>query len=406
MADGGHRRRGFRNAAQPFIHPSLYNQSIRSDKMEIDPSRASLDIDSLKALVVATIFFLDRSPIVFQLFQSVKSWHITTMQAFLKRGASYFTPTSSQTNLALPTEADGPFQKAPCDTIFTKTDPKIDGEECLHDCDSCTIRYPSKFIVDTEDSLYGGPNGWATHLVIATGKSDWVRDVDDEEGSVMQAINKAGIEPDNGVGLYSFCHANRVDNMLMLTMTTAPQDLSVEYPSTIRNRRLLRSYERRSPPSIHRDRESHTVRGPRAHHYTRQPFSNDNNASHPPITRIPYRNTSIRRRRLTTLTNHGAITTAFAPHDSQDSPIPSRRPHPPLQPPHPRCPLRAIRAPPPSRIRAAPSASESLPRSRRQSPWRRRHSFHQSRWWPQVQRQCDHLQTKDSRNRKKSYRTR
>lgn len=30
--------------------------------------------------------------------------------------------------------------------------------------------------------------GWSTHLLIATGKSDWVRDIADEKGSVMEAV--------------------------------------------------------------------------------------------------------------------------------------------------------------------------------------------------------------------------
>jgi len=37
-------------------------------------------------------------------------------------------------------------------------------------------------------------------LIVATGKSDWVRDVEDEVGSVMQAIGKAAVKP-NGVRL-------------------------------------------------------------------------------------------------------------------------------------------------------------------------------------------------------------
>jgi hypothetical protein len=53
--------------------------------------------------------------------------------------------------------------------------------------------------VDQEDELYGHVNGWSTHLLVATGKTDWVRDVADEEGSVMEAIDRGGVLPGNGV---------------------------------------------------------------------------------------------------------------------------------------------------------------------------------------------------------------
>lgn len=43
--------------------------------------------------------------------------------------------------------------------------------------------------------------GWDTHLVVATGKTDWVRDVADEVGSVMEAVGKLeeAKKPSNGV---------------------------------------------------------------------------------------------------------------------------------------------------------------------------------------------------------------
>lgn len=58
--------------------------------------------------------------------------------------------------------------------------------------------------MDQEDELYGHVNGWATHLLVATGKTDWVRDVADEEGSVMEAVEKGGVLPGNGVSCSSF----------------------------------------------------------------------------------------------------------------------------------------------------------------------------------------------------------
>ncbi|KAL6247612.1 hypothetical protein RBB50_005958 [Rhinocladiella similis] len=82
--------------------------------------------------------------------------------------------------------------------LFPATQPDVDGEECLRDCDSCTTHYPKKFSVDESDKLYGHVKGWNTHLVVGTGQSDWVRDVTDIKHSVMHAVGKAGIERENG----------------------------------------------------------------------------------------------------------------------------------------------------------------------------------------------------------------
>ncbi|PNY23341.1 acyltransferase [Tolypocladium capitatum] len=81
--------------------------------------------------------------------------------------------------------------------LFAKTDPAADGDECLRDCDSCSVRYPRGFKIDEEDVLYGHVKGWSTHMVVGTGKADWVRDVGDEKGSVMEAVDRAD-GPKNG----------------------------------------------------------------------------------------------------------------------------------------------------------------------------------------------------------------
>jgi hypothetical protein len=112
--------------------------------------------------------------------------------ASLLRNLSYrFTPTPSSD-----------FNKAKTeDSLFTKTDPAVDGDACLTDCESCHIQYPRKFgEIDEDDKLYGNIAGWNTHVIVATGKTDWVRDVGDEKGSVMEAVAKAD-EPTNGVSL-------------------------------------------------------------------------------------------------------------------------------------------------------------------------------------------------------------
>jgi hypothetical protein len=112
-----------------------------------------------------------------------------TKMSSLLRGLSYrFTPTPSSDFTKAKTE----------DLLFTKTDPAVDGDDCLHDCESCSIKYSRKFEIDQDDKLYGNIAGWNTHLIVATGKTDWVRDVADEKGSVMEAVAKAE-EPTNGV---------------------------------------------------------------------------------------------------------------------------------------------------------------------------------------------------------------
>ncbi|KAL8667984.1 MAG: hypothetical protein Q9168_007149 [Polycauliona sp. 1 TL-2023] len=118
-----------------------------------------------------------------------------TFASALKRGRAFLTPTSS--SQTVPTLNNG-FSKAPEELLFPKVDPAVDGEDCDRDCESCSIRYPAKFSIDEDDKLYGHVNAWATHMLVATGKTDWVRDVSDEKGSVMQAVRDCGVEPSNG----------------------------------------------------------------------------------------------------------------------------------------------------------------------------------------------------------------
>ncbi|KAK4232474.1 Sucrase/ferredoxin-like-domain-containing protein [Podospora fimiseda] len=79
--------------------------------------------------------------------------------------------------------------KAELSELFPVVDKEVDGEDCDRDCDNCAIQYPKGFKIDEEDKLYGFVKGWSTHVLVATGKTDWVRDVADEKGSVMQALS-------------------------------------------------------------------------------------------------------------------------------------------------------------------------------------------------------------------------
>ncbi|KAL9136288.1 MAG: hypothetical protein Q9175_002519, partial [Cornicularia normoerica] len=90
----------------------------------------------------------------------------------LQKGKAFLTPRTSVDSIPRST----PF-------IFPKVDPAIDGEDCDHDCETCEIQYPKGFKIDEEEKLYGHVNGFATHILVATGKTDWVKDVSDEKGS-------------------------------------------------------------------------------------------------------------------------------------------------------------------------------------------------------------------------------
>lgn len=116
---------------------------------------------------------------------------VNKMQALISKGIARLTPKTSSANLA----SSAGFTKAPAATLlFPPVDPAVDGDDCDHDCASCSVHYPAKFSIDEDDKLYGHVNGWSTHLVVATGKSDWVRDVADEKGTVMEAVGKFGTD--------------------------------------------------------------------------------------------------------------------------------------------------------------------------------------------------------------------
>ena len=129
------------------------------------------------------------------------------MSALLQKSRAFLTPRSSSP--AMPAT----------NYIFPTVSKEVDGEDCDHDCETCEVRLPKGWKIDEDEVLYGHVNGWSTHLLVATGKTDvcvlprkkswrahiadtlqWVKDVSDEKGSVMQAVRDCKIEPANGVG--------------------------------------------------------------------------------------------------------------------------------------------------------------------------------------------------------------
>jgi hypothetical protein len=98
--------------------------------------------------------------------------------------------------------------KASIQDLFPVVDKAVDGDDCDRDCDNCVVHYPKNFKIDEDDDLYGFVKGWSTHVLVATGKTDWVRDVADEKGSVMQAIAHAK-QPSNGVLILALPYCRR-----------------------------------------------------------------------------------------------------------------------------------------------------------------------------------------------------
>jgi len=130
----------------------------------------------------------------------------SSISSIIKRTKEYLTPTSS--SISLSKLADG-FSKAPTTTsLFPKVNPAVDGDDCEHDCESCAVQLPRGWEIDEDEKLYGQINGWGSHMLVATGKTDWVHDVRDEKGSVMEAVRDCGIEPEHVHSPYSFDLAN------------------------------------------------------------------------------------------------------------------------------------------------------------------------------------------------------
>lgn len=118
------------------------------------------------------------------------------------RNLSYkLTSAFSPSEASAVKDGNGFTKAAKTEDLFPVTDPAIDGDDCLHDCASCSVKYPRKFDIDETEELYGHVKGFNTHLIVATGKTDWVRDVADEKGSIMEAVDRGTVKPSNGVSL-------------------------------------------------------------------------------------------------------------------------------------------------------------------------------------------------------------
>lgn len=113
----------------------------------------------------------------------------------LKKGRAFLTPRSSTESIP---RSNG-FTSAPEGTLFPKVDPAVDGEDCDRECATCEVHLPKGWKIDQNEKLWGHLKQWSTHMLVATGKTDWKHDIEDEKGSVMEAIRDCKIVPSNGV---------------------------------------------------------------------------------------------------------------------------------------------------------------------------------------------------------------
>ncbi|KAJ5692466.1 hypothetical protein N7462_001889 [Penicillium macrosclerotiorum] len=75
--------------------------------------------------------------------------------------------------------------------VFPTVDPARDGPDCLKDCADCTTKFPSRVKVENIRPLYGHIKEFHSHVLVATGRSDWKEKVGQEKGSLMEAFEDA-----------------------------------------------------------------------------------------------------------------------------------------------------------------------------------------------------------------------
>ncbi|KAH8149367.1 uncharacterized protein LAJ45_06446 [Morchella importuna] len=156
----------------------------------------------------------------------------------LRRGTSFFSAAATKVD----TSADA--GKVTKDTLFplvTCEHDKTDAaEECDHDCAACPQVAPDgtsgygkafdKIGVDHDEELWGGVKKYSRHVIVATGETDWIRDVDEIRGSVMEAlkerVEKGAVEDRDGRLMVSASNMPPSDHHHH-TDATKPQPTSV-----------------------------------------------------------------------------------------------------------------------------------------------------------------------------------
>ncbi|KAL2004299.1 hypothetical protein VTN02DRAFT_4024 [Thermoascus thermophilus] len=107
-------------------------------------------------------------------------------------------------------EDENRANKSNTEYLFPKVDPKEDGPDCQKDCADCTLHYPAKFSIDTHRQLYGNIKPFTTHILVATGRSDWAQKVEHEKGSLMEALHESSATSKYGRVMISASNLNAV----------------------------------------------------------------------------------------------------------------------------------------------------------------------------------------------------
>lgn len=87
-------------------------------------------------------------------------------------------------------------------TLFPLVSHEEDGIDCDKDCEACPGygRAFEKHGINTSNNMFGGIKGFSTHVIVATGETDWIRDVQNIKGSCMKALGEKQNLVRNGVG--------------------------------------------------------------------------------------------------------------------------------------------------------------------------------------------------------------
>ncbi|KKK23072.1 hypothetical protein P175DRAFT_0504764 [Aspergillus ochraceoroseus IBT 24754] len=92
--------------------------------------------------------------------------------------------------------------------IFPTVDAEKDGPDCKKDCADCTVQFPSKVKIESSLPLYGHIKEFHTHVLVATGKSDWKEHVENEKGSLMEAFHDNSSKSKHGRMMISASNLN------------------------------------------------------------------------------------------------------------------------------------------------------------------------------------------------------
>ncbi|KAJ5377580.1 uncharacterized protein N7496_004989 [Penicillium cataractarum] len=98
------------------------------------------------------------------------------------------------------------------DYVFPKVNPEEDGPDCLKDCADCTTQFPAKVKVENSMPLYGHIKEFHSHVLVATGRSDWKEKVGQERGSLMEAFEDSSAKSKRGRYMVSASNIQPADH--------------------------------------------------------------------------------------------------------------------------------------------------------------------------------------------------